>query len=339
MNHSNTPAKRTGIHRFVRPLLIGLVITTCLLIIYVFAFAIVNLDKAAKQVSYDRIVWSPNGEHIALGTSSRYEGYNIYLMNRDSLQMIKLDAENAHDPVWSPDSTKIAYVKGISVNTQEIFVADIATFEQFNLVQAYVLNSHLAWSPDGERIAFISSYDGSPQLYIVNKDGSELRRLTDQPTPLEHFVWSPDGENIAFVFRNTTKQFTVSAVNISTLKITSFTPDDHVIFPLHSSTTLAVFGSMIVDFPSNQVLRLRNEDLSARLISYLSLSPSCSRVIFIEEGDLVLMSSKTDELLLTDIFFAPYPNIHWDSDNQITYLTILGNQIDSEKRIETVTIP
>ena len=38
-----------------------------------------------------------------------------------------------------------------------------------------------AWSPDGTRIAFTSNRDGNPELYVTNRDGSNLRRDHEPP--------------------------------------------------------------------------------------------------------------------------------------------------------------
>lgn len=51
-----------------------------------------------------------------------------------------------------------------------------------------------AWSPDGTRIAFASTRDGEPAIYLANADGSAARRLTSGSWP----AWSPDGRRIAF---------------------------------------------------------------------------------------------------------------------------------------------
>jgi Tol biopolymer transport system component len=39
----------------------------------------------------------------------------------------------------------------------------------------------VAWSPDGSQIAFTSGRDGNSELYIMNADGSDQRRLTQNP--------------------------------------------------------------------------------------------------------------------------------------------------------------
>ncbi|NDJ60963.1 MAG: hypothetical protein GYB67_07550, partial [Chloroflexi bacterium] len=44
-----------------------------------------------------------------------------------------------------------------------------------------------AWSPDGTQLAFESRRDGNFEIYVMNADGSNVRRLTDHPEP----DWSP----------------------------------------------------------------------------------------------------------------------------------------------------
>ena len=61
-----------------------------------------------------------------------------------------------------------------------------------------------AWSPDGRKLAFVSDRDGpfgvyTPEIHVVNADGSALRNLTRNPAHDSDPVWSPDGQQIAFV--------------------------------------------------------------------------------------------------------------------------------------------
>ena len=49
------------------------------------------------------------------------------------------------------------------------------------------------FSPDGSRIAFMSMRDGNSELYVMNRDGSGVRRLTNNPAIDITPTWSPTG--------------------------------------------------------------------------------------------------------------------------------------------------
>ena len=54
------------------------------------------------------------------------------------------------------------------------------------------------WRPNRDAITFISSRDGSSQIYELPLAGGEARRLTDLPVDVDDYLWSPDGQKIAF---------------------------------------------------------------------------------------------------------------------------------------------
>jgi Tol biopolymer transport system component len=58
-----------------------------------------------------------------------------------------------------------------------------------------------AWSPDGQKLAFVSRRDGNSEIYVMNTDGSAQENLTRQPSNDSNPAWSPDGRKIAFVSR------------------------------------------------------------------------------------------------------------------------------------------
>jgi dipeptidyl aminopeptidase/acylaminoacyl peptidase len=61
-----------------------------------------------------------------------------------------------------------------------------------------------AWSPRGDRIAFVARReqqgrkDATPQLYVISPDGGEARRASDFAPGIESFKWLPDGRRIVF---------------------------------------------------------------------------------------------------------------------------------------------
>jgi Tol biopolymer transport system component len=85
---------------------------------------------------------------------------------------------------------------GVNVD-DEIYVARANGEDVRNLTNAPGSNEWgPAWSPDGTRIAFNSDREGTPQVYVMNADGGDVRRLSDVWG--EYPAWSPDGTRIAF---------------------------------------------------------------------------------------------------------------------------------------------
>ena len=62
-----------------------------------------------------------------------------------------------------------------------------------------IINSYPCSSPDGKQIVFQSNRSGNAQIWLMNRDGSEVMMLTDVPGEgAETPVWSPDGRLIAY---------------------------------------------------------------------------------------------------------------------------------------------
>lgn len=60
-------------------------------------------------------------------------------------------------------------------------------------------SSYPFWSPDGSQIVFQSDRnDDDSEIYIMNADGTGIKRLTNSPGPDQTPVWSPDGSRIVF---------------------------------------------------------------------------------------------------------------------------------------------
>jgi dipeptidyl aminopeptidase/acylaminoacyl peptidase len=54
------------------------------------------------------------------------------------------------------------------------------------------------WSPDGKRLAFLSTRDGDAQIYFVAPDGGNATKLTSAPSGVDNLYWAPDGKSLAF---------------------------------------------------------------------------------------------------------------------------------------------
>jgi Tol biopolymer transport system component len=81
---------------------------------------------------------------------------------------------------------------------EEVFVMNADGSAQVNLSRHPGRDADPAWSPNGQKIAFLSSRDGKQEIYVVNADASGLRRLTRSREHEFAPAWSPDGRKLVF---------------------------------------------------------------------------------------------------------------------------------------------
>ena len=150
--------------------------------------------------------WSPDGTRIAFW-SNRDGGKEIYVMDADGSNVKRLTNNLADDvnPSWSPDSRRILFESERDGN-QEVYVMDADGGNQIRLTRDNAADATASWSPDGSLIAFASNRDtGLPynpynlDIYLMNADGSNVRRIVDDPEYDVAPQWSPDGRKILFM--------------------------------------------------------------------------------------------------------------------------------------------
>jgi Tol biopolymer transport system component len=131
-------------------------------------------------------------------TSNRDGNQEIYVMNPDGSGQTRLTNNPASDssPSWSPGGTKIAFMS-LRSGAPAIWVMN-ANGSNPTFVHGADPTSVLSWSPNGTKILFQSvALDGSPEIGVVNVDGSEATNLTDNAGADVKADWSPAG-TIAF---------------------------------------------------------------------------------------------------------------------------------------------
>lgn len=155
-----------------------------------------------KINGYDPSI-SPDGTKIAY-CSLRNDIYSqIYVVNSDGTgekQITKITTGDSCGPVWSRDGKKVAFYSFAQTHPSRNPAIWVMDPDGSNMKRVAEHGMSPTWSPDDKQIAFASNRDGAKfQIYAMNSDGSNVRRLTNDKGEDSSPAWSPNGGDIAFV--------------------------------------------------------------------------------------------------------------------------------------------
>ncbi len=160
--------------------------------------------------------WSPDGGRIAYVHARDYSGGGplaIFIMNADGSNNEQVTPYGYYNDLsWSPDGKYIAY---FTITPDGIFILDTDSFQSDQLTDQWT-DSYPVWSPDGEYIAFQSIRDDPNEhfdIYIMRPDGTEIKRLTDDPAHDRKPSWSPDGKRIVFESNRELDKYQIYVIN------------------------------------------------------------------------------------------------------------------------------
>lgn len=183
-------------------------------------YVVFDLQTGEKQflpfpkeyVVYDYDI-SPNGRRIAfIASKVQYSKYkvpqpNLFVANIDGAEMKQLtdSGESIHHPRWSPDGKSILFTCAEDPLDQTkggLFLIE-PTGSNLRKILENITRYGIepSWSPDGKKIAFNYDFEdkGADDIYIMNVDGSGLKRVTNSVYDDRMPVFSPDGKQILFV--------------------------------------------------------------------------------------------------------------------------------------------
>jgi Tol biopolymer transport system component len=162
--------------------------------------------------------WSPDGKKITLAAKAGdLDAIYIYDLDTQGYESFKFDLDGIFSPTWSPNGEEIAFI-GKKNGASDIYLLSLDSEEITNITQDVFSDKDPAWSPDSKKLVFTSDrgeyvderfapgeFDmhkhdfENNDIYIINRDGTNLTRITDSETIEGHGIFAPDGNKIAYV--------------------------------------------------------------------------------------------------------------------------------------------
>lgn len=140
--------------------------------------------------------WSPDGSRIVFN-SDRAGNEDIFVLDVASGEQTPLTRAEQDDihGAWSLDGSQVLFVSErelpVASGTLDLYVAALDGGEPQPFADDAIFEGDALWSPDGAHQVYMSNAEGSWQLYVMDADGGNLRRITDGEANYLFPVWRP----------------------------------------------------------------------------------------------------------------------------------------------------
>ena len=174
----------------------------------------------AVQGKIENVRWSPDGSSVAFVNDRRNHSLiGVYRFSDHSLHYLDPSVDSDSEPVWSPDSRRIVFLRIPASSSAFMFgpkreaepfsirVAGVATGKgrevwhadagQGSAFHSIVGESQLYWAA-GDMLIFPWERTGFECLYTVSVEGGEAKHLTPGDAEVEHVSLSPDRERVYY---------------------------------------------------------------------------------------------------------------------------------------------
>lgn len=134
-------------------------------------------------------VWSNDRGKIAFIRNG-----NLAVMSADGSSQLTLSSIYGDIYNWSPDNTRIAFVRWSYGTNPDLFLINIDGTGLTQITNTPVYENWMAWSPDGNKIAFARE----KSIRTINPDGTNETLLWESSSYYpEYLTWSPNGQSLA----------------------------------------------------------------------------------------------------------------------------------------------
>lgn len=274
-----------------------------LLILQVSAASVVKSDvKLTNRTDAGNPCWSPDGKKIAYASDEA-----IWIMNSDGSGRKKLYDSGAWEgePEFNKEGNKLFFV----TESKTAFSARYLSIHLMNTDGSG--NTKLtenadcrepALSPDGSRVAYISHASGNYDIWMMDSDGGNATRITDDAGDERAPSWNPDGNTI--VYSSGGNLYTTDIHSLVTQKLSnnsyndiepSFSPDGKII--AFCSDRSGNYDIWMMDSLGNSEAKITGDLFSERSPAW---NPGGNEIAYISDRDgnydIRVMSLNTSEI-------------------------------------------
>lgn len=153
---------------------------------------------------YQELSWSPDGRTLLVSVLEIRDSdprfpYRIWRLDTDGGKAAPItEGPKDYWTSWSPSGDRIVFAGSDGQGSLDIFTMRADGSDRQRLTHHEASDTQPDWSPDGRRIAFVSSREGKGQLWVMSSDGSDAKRLVESTHEAQNPEWSPDGKHLAY---------------------------------------------------------------------------------------------------------------------------------------------
>lgn len=270
-------------------------------------------------------IWSPDGNKFAF-VSNRGHDYlsqsSLYIHDITAGTIERIKGGVSSSLSWSPDGEKIVYTRKSKPNKygshfDDIYMYDLDKKKERPITRNFRAQ-HPDWSPDGSKLLFVTTKDGTQNIVVLDMKTKKLNHLTQFKEGQQIFTprWSPNGQVIVFSYTNgegrqigliTTdgKQFKVLMADENDARDPIFAPNGKEIY--FSWDRTGIFNVFAIDITNKQKRQLTNVIGGAFMPSvnkqgqllYSDFSSQGYRIAFVDRP-IPVEQSEAEYLVYTD---------------------------------------